>query len=256
MNKNIKVYLGYTFILSWILLGIAAIGKIKFQTPLGLLLVIPAGLAPGTFGILVKKRYSTIEEFKLFIKNIINPRYNVFWYIIVIILSFAFLFLPTVLFGGTKKQPIYMAIVEFIPMIIGGGLEEIGWRGLLQPELQKKYSVVISTLIVGVIWGAWHIPFFKVPGSHQSSMNYLWFFVFAIALSFSLSAIFNATKSIFLCTIFHALVNSFWDVYVPDYSKIISAFCMLAFSIIVSFVITKIANRKDCTDKSTIENSL
>jgi len=256
MNKNIKAYLGYTFVLSWILLGIAAIGRINQQTPLGILLTIPAGLAPGTFGILVKKRYSTIEDFKLFIRNIINPRHNVFWYIIVIILSFTFLFLPTVLFGGTKKLPIYMAIIFFIPMIIGGGLEEIGWRGLLQPELQKKYSVVISTLIVGVIWGAWHIPFFKVPGTNQSSMNYLWFFVFAIALSFSLSAIFNATKSIFLCIIFHALINSFWSVYVPDSSKIISAFCMLAFSIIVSFVITKVANRKDCTDKNSIKNSL
>lgn len=256
MNKNIKVYLGSTFILSWILLGIAVIGKIKQQTPLGLLLTMPAGLAPGTFGILVKKKYSTIEDFKLFIKNIINPRYNAFWYIIVIILSFAFLFLPTVLIGGTKKQPIYTAIVLFIPMIIGGGLEEIGWRGLLQPELQKKYSVIISTLIVGVIWGAWHIPFFKVPGTNQSSMNYLWFFVFAIALSFSLSAIFNATKSIFLCIIFHTLINSFWEVYVPDSSRIMSAFCMLAFSMIVFFVIMKITNRKDCTDKNSIESSL
>lgn len=40
-----------------------------------------------------------------------------------------------------------------IPMMfVGGGLEEAGWRYILQPELEKKYSFTVSTIIVSIIW--------------------------------------------------------------------------------------------------------
>lgn len=38
--------------------------------------------------------------------------------------------------------------------------EELGWRGFLLPELQKKYSLLVSTLILWVFWSLWHLPFF------------------------------------------------------------------------------------------------
>jgi len=34
--------------------------------------------------------------------------------------------------------------------------EEIGWRGFFQPSLDKKYPKIISSVIVGIIWGLWH----------------------------------------------------------------------------------------------------
>ncbi|MCB2343048.1 CPBP family glutamic-type intramembrane protease [Clostridium estertheticum] len=45
------------------------------------------------------------------------------------------------------KQPLYLAIALFPLTIIGCGLEEIGWRGFLQPALQEKHSIIMSTLI-------------------------------------------------------------------------------------------------------------
>lgn len=54
-----------------------------------------------------------------------------------------------------------------------------------------------------------------VVGSNQMNMNFLWFTLTALALSFLLTVIYLFTNSIFLCIIFHAFINSLWDVFIP-----------------------------------------
>jgi membrane protease YdiL (CAAX protease family) len=50
--------------------------------------------------------------------------------------------------------------------VIGGGLmgpglfEEIGWRGFALPHLQRRYSALVSSLIIGLVWAFWHFPNF------------------------------------------------------------------------------------------------
>ena len=57
----------------------------------------------------------------------------------------------------TFTRSIGIYAVCFIATLFGSYGEEIGWRGFMLPQLNKKYSLFISSVIVGMSWGLWHI---------------------------------------------------------------------------------------------------
>lgn len=77
---------------------------------------------------------------------------------------------------------------------IGGGLEEVGWRGHALPELQRRRSPVVATLIVGLAWGFWHVPLYGTPAA----------VVVPMVLAFFYTWLYNRTGSILLCLLLHA----------------------------------------------------
>ena len=41
--------------------------------------------------------------------------------------------------------------------LVGGGLlEETGWTGFAVPKLRRRYSILSTGLVVGILWGIWH----------------------------------------------------------------------------------------------------
>ncbi|WP_305453148.1 CPBP family intramembrane glutamic endopeptidase [Bacillus mycoides] len=248
MGNEIKRYVIRTFIFTWVLWGLL-ISLIKlnittFGTPLAMILFVFGGIMPAIVAISLKKKYGSKEEFRVFIKNIVNPRHHFVWYVLIVVLAFISCYLPTIFGGATMQKPLYVALLSFPTMIVGGGLEEIGWRGFLQPALQKKNSAFFSTVIVSVIWAIWHWPLWFIPGTNQTQRDFIAFTITTIAVSFLLTTIFNATKSIFMCLIFHALLNSFWSVYVPN-DKVLPAFSTFIFGIFVFIVYKVIIKRKN-----------
>ncbi|MFK4329577.1 membrane protease YdiL (CAAX protease family) [Bacillus sp. RC240] len=248
MGNEIKRYVIRTFIFTWILWGLL-ISLIKlnittFGTPLAMILFVFGGIMPSIIAISLKKKYGSKEEFRVFIKNIVNPRHYFVWYVLIVVLAFISCYLPTIFGGATMQKPLYVALLSFPIMIIGGGLEEIGWRGFLQPALQKRFSAFFSTVIVSVIWAIWHWPLWFIPGTNQTQRDFIAFIITTIAVSFLLTTIINTTKSIFMCLIFHALLNSFWTVYVPN-DKVLPAFPTFIFGIFVFIVYKVIIKRKN-----------
>ena len=88
--------------------------------------------------------------------------------------------------------------------VIKGPVEEFGWRGLALPLLQRKFAPVWAGLILGIIWGFWHLPAFVLSGTQQSSWAFGPFLVGCIMLSIIVTALFNASHgSILLPALFH-----------------------------------------------------
>ncbi|HHT7110510.1 TPA: CPBP family intramembrane glutamic endopeptidase [Bacillus cereus] len=248
MENEIKRYVICTLIFTWtlwgVLISLIRLNITTFGTPLAMILFVFGGIMPAIIAISLKKKYGSQDEFRSFIKNIVNPKHHFAWYTLIIILAFISCYLP-IIFGGAKMQtPLYVALISFPIMIVGGGLEEIGWRGFLQPALQKRFSVFLSTVIVSGIWAIWHWPLWFIPGTNQTQRDFIAFIITTMAMSFLLTTIFNATKSIFMCLIFHALLNSFWSVYVPN-DKVLPVIPTLIFGIFVFILYKVVIKRKN-----------
>ncbi|HEX2517124.1 MAG TPA: type II CAAX endopeptidase family protein, partial [Chloroflexota bacterium] len=77
------------------------------------------------------------------------------------------------LFGGpavewSELAPLSSVIPSIIILTIFAGMgEEFGWRGFALPRLQARHTALVSSLIIGVLWGIWHIPLFLIEGTTQ-----------------------------------------------------------------------------------------
>ena len=108
------------------------------------------------------------------------------------------------LFGEGATLWLFVLPFFLIDFITNG--EEIGWRGYVLPRLQAKYSALTSTLILGVIWGFWHLLKFL---THWNPLSFAWFMVHVLAFAVTLTWLYNGTKgSLLLVTIMHASSNT------------------------------------------------
>jgi len=86
--------------------------------------------------------------------------------------------------------------------------EEIGWRGVLLPQLMQRVSPLAASLVVGVVWYAWHVPLYaaedKLPGLGEHvfflytclalSVIFTWFFLKSNASTFLMIYVHDASN--------------------------------------------------------------
>jgi len=91
--------------------------------------------------------------------------------------------------------------------------EEIGWRGLLVPELAKTTSFTKTALISGIVWAAWHIPGIFLADLNSTGIPNLYaatmFAVLIIALSFPFAWLTLKSGSLWPAVLLHAFHNQF-----------------------------------------------
>jgi len=108
------------------------------------------------------------------------------------------------LFGAGATLWLFVVPFFLIDIITNG--EEIGWRGYILPRLQAKYSALTSTLILGVVWGFWHLLKF-LP--HWNTLLFILFMLHIMAFAVTQTWLYNSTKgSLLLVAIMHASSNT------------------------------------------------
>lgn len=125
--------------------------------------------------------------------------------------------------GTPNGSPWYMLPLGFLLMVPFVGIaEEAGWRGFLQPALEKKLPFPFSVLATAAIWDVWHIDQWLAPTSNHYGDSFLGFSVNILVWSFALAALYRATRSVMACAVYHAFVNAIGAVY--DWNALFDAF--------------------------------
>jgi CAAX protease family protein len=105
----------------------------------------------------------------------------------------------------------------FLSQLLQSGLfEEPGWRGFALPRLQEAHGALMGSVILGLLWGGWHLPLFLIPGLYidgsglfDVGVPFAMSLVMAAAVSIVFTWVFNHTKgSVLMAIVLHASMNS------------------------------------------------
>ena len=112
--------------------------------------------------------------------------------------------------GGTGF--LVLVPIMLVGGVLFGGLEEIGWRGYLQPRLQATIAPAAAAVVVGLVWAVWHAPLFLLAGTTQAEGSVLWFTLGAVALSIVFAWAYNASGgNLLLVVLLHGALNGWYS---------------------------------------------
>ena len=212
MNRKqaLSFYLAGTFgqiLLVSLLVWLLRAGEVRvdYGTPIGLFTLMLGGLSSAIWGGYVSIRYHH-SSFKQLVRDFFQVKQAPLNYLLVLIFI-GLDFLPLVLSGKMIIPTWYLPIILFVKALVFGGIEEIGWRYFFQPTLQEKLTYIVSTLCTFVAWSLWHLLYFYIDGS-LAMVKLLPFLIGLFSNCFILSAIYTKTRSLWLCVMTHALINS------------------------------------------------
>lgn len=222
----------------------AMFGELSGQHPLFFLAVYAPAIA--AFSVVVY--YGGAGGLKRYLSRLLIWRCSPAWYSFLIIGIPLLFFAGSVMKGNLFTEPVAFSsfqalVVAMLFMAIKGPVEEFGWRGLALPLLQTKVAPIWAGLIVGVIWGLWHLPAFLLSGTPQSAWSFTPFFVGSVAVSVIVTQVFNVSHgSILLPALFHLqLINPLW----PDAQPYDTLFFVAAAVVVV------VCNRKAMFTRET-----
>jgi len=156
-------------------------------------------------------------------------------------------FLPGII---TVKDKIGSVIFGVGWGLIGGGLfEETGWTGFAVPQLRKRYSILSTGLIVGILWGIWHfmIAFWAsnfLTGANSWTMfvaGFIAFYLLALpAYRVLLVLVYDRTGSLPVIMLMHAFLSASTLIFQPSSSGEIAFIWNLVLGIILWIIIVTI----------------
>ncbi len=220
MSKRNIIFLLFTFTLTWafwwLLSYLTHAGVISFQDATGQALLIIGGSAPtiGAYAAVIKtKEAGSLKEFNLrAFKYKVGAWVYLFAFCVPVIIGLCGIVIASAInpqyLSAKTFQPILYFIPSFFIGIFMGGIEEFGWRGVFQPGLNKKLTLFLINIIIGVVWAIWHLPLFYIEGSAHQGGSFLFFTLSAIGYSSFLTWLYAKTNSVLLCVIFHASINA------------------------------------------------
>jgi membrane protease YdiL (CAAX protease family) len=127
------------------------------------------------------------------------------------------------------KAPTLVILAAYVPMLVvqfftTAVAEEPGWRDFALPRLQRRFGAVAGTVVLGLLWGMWHLPLFLTTWGGYPDVPW-WqpveFVLACVPISLVMTWVFNRTgESLPMVMLLHASINSVftlvWPVMFPN----------------------------------------
>jgi uncharacterized protein len=125
--------------------------------------------------------------------------------------------------AGSALSALGPALAQFVLILPLAFCEEWGWRGYLLTRLRDRMGTWPALIVVGVICGIWHLPFYLGPWLSMSAdarQSFLPFVIYVVLFGVLLGVLRLGHGSIWPAVVAHAVNNTivfgYLDVLVMD----------------------------------------
>lgn len=145
-------------------------------------------------------------------------RFGIQWYALLLVGIPLLGYLVSWVTGAERKYDLSTPALLFAlllnELILGPLGEELGWRGFALLRLLQRFSPFVASLILGAVWGVWHLPAFFLSGLPQTNLALPVFLFGTLCLAILATWIFLHTGgSVLSMVLFHFTVNCSLDVF-------------------------------------------
>lgn len=170
-----------TFMISWTLWALIAASGLRLnEDALADVAFIAGGFGPALAAIILLAARGTPQEMFSFWRRILDVgRIPLLWWGVALLLypltiAVAYLIVGLLSPDSVSRAPLDAFLEQSAPAIVlnilyiaivGPISEEPGWRGYALDRLLAEWSPFVASLILGVVWWAWHLPLLAVQGS-------------------------------------------------------------------------------------------
>jgi NADH dehydrogenase len=214
-RRRLTVFLLIAFVVSWAAWPLVLLNPDSVP-------FLPYG--PSIAALVVAALAGVRGEVRDLLRRLFRWRVHPVWYAVALLA-------PVALFGG----PVLLALalgaeadvggpfpwstlptIFAVRTILGGPLgEELGWRGFMLPMLRRRHGVLVASLLVGAVWGPWHLPVL-LSGPSTDQRPVVQFLVWVLAASVLHTWLYERTGgSVLLVTLFHGALNTASSLLLP-----------------------------------------
>lgn len=194
-----------------------------------LVLLILGGMSTAIWGCIISIKSGKYNDLKSLFVDFFHVKANIKSYLFIVMIIFI-IFGESIIQGKIIEGNTWYSFgVFFVIAILFGGVEEIGWRSVFQPNIEVVLPFWISSLCTFVCWGLWHYMYFYITDT-INNISHISFLIGLLVSCFVLGAIYHTTKNLWLCVCYHALLNTFSQIYCGasvEYTCVTSIICIM-----------------------------
>ncbi len=206
-----------TFLITWGLGALAIFLPVQFQALVGGLtetspIYFLAIAAPTISATILTFARDGLQGLKSLYARLIHWRFDLKWYVLVLLGIPVVGWIAARITGASPLKPTntpseFLWLLLYL-LITGPLCEELGWRGFALPRLLDRFTPFTASLILGAIWGVWHLPSFFLGGMVQAGLSLPFFLLNAVLLSIFVTWVFQHTGgSVLITVLIHFTVN-------------------------------------------------